>query len=56
MSSVLADDPYTAGFAQGFADHQAGCEYAPEEDDQEYLDGYEEGWDDYDDKSDDGED
>lgn len=37
-------DLYTEGYAQGCADRQDGCDYAPEEDGDEYERGYEEGW------------
>lgn len=37
-------DPYTEGQAQGYADRQSGFDYAPEEDGEEYNDGYEAGW------------
>ena len=37
-------DQFTSGQAQGYADRQSGCEYQPEEDGEEYNDGYENGW------------
>lgn len=40
-------DPYTEGYALGYADHESGCEYAPEEDGEEYEAGYADGWDAY---------
>lgn len=41
------DDPYGAGYTQGYADHQGGYAFQPEEDDDDYEDGYQDGWDKY---------
>ena len=41
----MTRDPYTEGHAQGYADAQSGMEFQPESDDQDYLFGYEDGWD-----------
>ena len=38
-------DPYSEGYAAGYADHQSGLEYQPEESGAEYEDGYADGWD-----------
>jgi hypothetical protein len=47
-------DQYTDGYAQGYADHQEGFEYQPEEEDEDYLAGYGDGWDEFEEDQGDG--